>query len=275
MKWFKRDWTEIRPNTMLGRVLRVPLHLLPKRKPMKILSGPCRGMKWTLESNLYSFWFGTFEFKKQAALSKYVHKGMTIYDIGANAGFYTLLFSKLVGNKGHVYSFEPFPENSARLLRHIGLNDLTNITVINAAIGAADKLGSFQIAANNFSGHLSSNNHGLLVVPTLSIDALIEKGYPSPDIIKMDIEGDEVLALEGARNTLLEGKAIWFIALHNDEARKVCDEALKKARYQMFLLDGTCLDDISGGIDEIYALPSDSMPRETEKNGMMPVQRSI
>jgi len=260
MSWFRRDWTDIRPDTILGRVLRAPLHLLPKRTPMKILSGPCRGMKWTLESNLYSFWFGTFELKKQAALCKYIREGMTVYDIGANAGFYTLLFSKLVGKKGHVYSFEPFPENSSRLLRHIGLNDLKNVTVINAAVAARERLASFHMAENNFSGHLSSDNHSSLVVPTLSIDALIEKGYPPPDLIKMDIEGDETLALVGAEHALSKRDAVWFIAIHNNEARKVCQETLKKARYRAYLLDGTRLNDISGGVDEIYALPADGSP---------------
>ncbi len=259
MNWFKRDWTQIQPNTFRGRLLRMPLALVPRHLPLSILSGFCKGMKWTLESNIYSYWFGTYELEKQGALSRYLRPGMIVYDVGANAGFYTLLFSKSVGEKGHVYSFEPYPENTNHLLRHIALNGLKNVTVINAAITNIEKLASFHIAANNSSGFVS-NNGALLNVPTLSMDKFIKDGYPPPDLIKMDIEGGEIQALEGAKDVLVNTRAIWFIALHNNEARRRCGEMLRSADYQTFHMDGRPAISLSDETDEIYALPPKFKP---------------
>src|SRR6185312_11115993 len=190
--------------------------------------------------------------KKQAALGRFVREGMIVYDIGANAGFDTLLFSKLVGPKGHVFSFEPFPENAFHLLRHIQLNGLRNVAVINAAIAEKDRLASFHIAENNSSGSISKDQ-SIFNVPTLSIDQFIKDGHPTPDLIKMDIEGGETLAMQGAEELLSKREALWFIALHNDEARQRCSEMLNNVRYEAFSMEGQRIVDFTQNVDEIYA----------------------
>jgi hypothetical protein len=83
--------------TLLGKVLRLPLRLLPKGMVVPILTGPAKGQKWIVGSSNHGCWLGTYELEKQAVLERFVKPGMTVYDIGAQAGFYSLFFSRLVG----------------------------------------------------------------------------------------------------------------------------------------------------------------------------------
>src|SRR4051812_6791863 len=86
---------------------------------------------------------GTYEPDKQALLSKVVTRGMVVWDVGANAGFYTLACSKLVGNEGRVYAFEPLAENVNNLLKHVALNKLANIKIIQTALAGRSELVNF------------------------------------------------------------------------------------------------------------------------------------
>lgn len=61
-------------------------------------------------------------------------EGMTMVDLGANIGYYTLLASRLVGRSGRVYAFEPDPENHQYLLRNIVANGCRNVTVVEKAV---------------------------------------------------------------------------------------------------------------------------------------------
>jgi hypothetical protein len=87
-------------RTLLGKVLRLPLRLLPKGMAIPILRGSAKGLKWIVGSSNHGCWLGTYELEKQVALERFVKPGMTVYDIGAQAGFYTLFFSRLVGGGG-------------------------------------------------------------------------------------------------------------------------------------------------------------------------------
>ena len=76
--------------------------------------------------------FRSYEPFETSLLSAEVRPGMTIVDVGANIGYYTLLFSKLTGESGHVYAFEPEPENFALLQQNLARNNRTNVKVFNA-----------------------------------------------------------------------------------------------------------------------------------------------
>ena len=108
--------------------------------PMRVCSGPNRGMRWIVDAGIHKCWLGTYEAEKQRAIAKLVRPGMTLYDVGAHSGFYTLLFSRLTGAQGMVYSFEPCAQNVSFLLRHIQLNELNNVRVVQAAMADAPGL---------------------------------------------------------------------------------------------------------------------------------------
>jgi FkbM family methyltransferase len=129
---------------------------------------------------------------------------MTVLDVGANAGYFTLLFSRAVGA---VFAFEPDPQNLVHLRRNITLNHRDNVSIIAAAV--TDKEGVARFRPDASMGSICSD--GPLSVTTCRIDE-----FPTPDFVKMDIEGGELLALQGAQRTLLKHRTSWFIELHGD-----------------------------------------------------------
>jgi FkbM family methyltransferase len=248
-----RDWREVRPDTVLGWLLRLPLRLIPRGTVLGIRFGVNRRAKWVIGTGVYSYWLGTYELEKQVVMKRVVKPGMTVFDIGANAGFYTLFFSRLVGDRGQVWAFEPLPENGHNILRHIRLNRLQNVTLLQAAV--SDRIGAVGFAAeDNSTGAIAQR--GDFITPTFSLDYLVcNQVIPAPDLIKIDVEGAEYLVLEGARLLLNQQKPMLFIALHGAEQKRRCQKALERLDYQIFNLDGSALDTPVLQDDEIYAMP--------------------
>jgi len=248
------NWSGIDSQSACGRVLRMPLRLLPGGKIMTIRRGPAAGMKWIAGSADHGCWLGTYELAKQRALDRFIRPGMTIYDIGAQAGFYSLFFSRLVGTGGTVYAFEPCPYEARHLLDHIQMNAVQNVHVIQAAVWSETGLSALSVDRGQTQNTLCADGDSLLRVPTLSLDGL---GLPPPDLIKMDVEGAESAVLTGAAQMLHDQRPIVFIALHGADQRRICFELLSASRYAMFGLDGIRITR-QIEVDEICAMPPES-----------------
>jgi FkbM family methyltransferase len=220
---------------------------------MRIFRGPARGMKWISGSAVHGCWLGTYELAKQKLLEHIVKPGMTVYDIGAQAGFYTLLCSRLVGDTGRVIAFEPSIGEARYLLKHVRINQLANVSIVQAAVGASMSLCGFSSDRAICQNRLTAEDDRLLV-PVISLDSV---RLPPPDLIKMDIEGGESDALRGARELLAKHKPIVLLALHGPEHVTFCPEFLRSCGYRVFNLAGCPLK--AGNVpDEIYALRDDS-----------------
>lgn len=244
-----------RYDSLAGRLLRLPLRLLPERAVMPVLSGINRGCRWRVGSSIHRCWLGYYESDKQRLLAALAKPGMVAYDVGANAGFYTLALSHLVGPGGRVHAFEPLPENAANVRDHLQLNACGNVVLHQVAVSDRDGHASFHVAASNAMGHLADD--GTCRVPTARIDTLIGAGdLPQPDIVKMDVEGAESRVLEGARQLLAQGRTIWLIALHGQEQREQVARILTETGHRLLRLDGSVIDDGRVDTDEIYALPA-------------------
>ena len=131
--------------------------------------------------------------------------GATVLDIGAHVGYYTLISARLVGQRGTVYAFEPMPGNFAILTRNVTMNGHKNIVLARKAV--ADKNGKVRFLLSGVSGMHSLYPHrfagpsrGTVVVDAISIDRFLPG--KRVDVIKMDIEGAEPLALKGMRETI-------------------------------------------------------------------------
>lgn len=218
---------------------------------MRIRRGPAKGMKWIAGSAIHGCWLGTYELDKQRALERFVRPGMTVYDIGAQAGFYTLFFSRLVGEGGKVYAFEPCPYEARFLLDHVRMNRLANVRVIQAAVAERSGLAAMSTDRGMCQNQICDGGDGTLMVPSLSVDA---SGLPAPDLIKMDVEGAESAALKGARRTLCEARPAVFVALHGPEQREACAKILTTSGYRIYNLKGQPIDGTFSA-DETYALP--------------------
>ena len=212
-------------------------------------------MKWIVGSSVHSCWLGHYELNKQGVIEKLVQPGMKVLDIGANAGFYTLACARLVGSQGHVWAIEPLAENIVNLRRHIQINNLSNVTIIQAAV--SDRVGTigFNIAPSNSMGAITAENCAYLV-PTIALDDSIETGtIASPDVVKMDVEGSEALVLKGAAGLIRRRDTAFLVALHGDAQRDHCVSILRQSGYSIYNIDGEMIASTSvPNTDEIYAL---------------------
>ena len=252
---FKPNWSGIDRFSILGRALRAPLNLLPPSMSIRIRRGPARGLRWIVGSANHGCWLGTYELSKQCAILRFASRGMTVFDLGAQAGFYTLFFSSLVGPSGRVFAFEPCPFESQHLLRHIEINQLSNVTVLTVAIANRSGFSRFSIRGGQTQNSLSAEAESPLLVPIISMDAL---DLPPPDLVKLDIEGGESDALLGARRILTGSRPVIFLALHSVEHRSRCFTLLREHNYLLFDLTGRSLArEID--TDEIYAVPGEKI----------------
>jgi len=136
-----------------------------------------------------------------------IEEGMVVLDIGAHLGYFTILASKLVGNEGRVYAFEPEPNNFPLLLEHIELNNCKN--VIPSRMAICDKVGMAPLYLSSDSASHSlfvQKSQRLVHVETTTLDRYFEGRNEGNkvDFVKMDIEGSEMKALAGMENLLKE-----------------------------------------------------------------------
>src|SRR5207248_9293259 len=129
---------------------------LPREITVKTSDG-CKLIIYTSnDSYKYVYFVGEYEGAISRILKKVINPGDICLDIGANIGWYTTLFQKLVGNKGQVHSFEPVPPIFEHLKRNVELNQPSaNVRLNNFALGDAAKEVDLHIFPNIPNGHAS------------------------------------------------------------------------------------------------------------------------
>jgi FkbM family methyltransferase len=252
----------------LGRLLRLPLKLVPPLTPMRVLSGPLKGSRWLSTAGPHGCWLGTYEKELQKLLVRTLRPGDVVWDIGANVGFFTLLAARLVRPGGCVVAIEPQPRNLELLWRHLVLNAVTGATVVEGAVSDAPGTAAFDTAGSPSMGHLTAGEGIAVTVHT--IDGLVAGGVPAPRVIKMDIEGAESRALAGAAHTLARHRPLLLLSTHGHAQHDACWTMLEAAGYRLTLRrDGS-----ADGQYEVVAAPlqpaaSDSSAR-TDAISMRP-----
>lgn len=216
-----------------GRIIRLPLKLVPEHAVVPMLHPRLWGMKWAVDSGPHGFWLGVYEPGARRAFQTEVRDGDVVYDVGAHAGFYSLLASRLVGARGHVYAFEPDPANFSRLKWHLVRNRVTNVSAIEAAIGSDVGTGAFVRGTHSSTGSLAHpGSLNSIRVSTTSLDAFVED-HPVPAVIKMDIEGGEVDALRGASHLLGKFRPLLILSLHGEDRARESRHILGKHGYMI------------------------------------------
>lgn len=142
---------------------------------------------------------GAYEKETTKQFISKVKQKETIFDIGANAGYYTILASKAVGNSGNVFSFEPDPKNYDLLKENISLNNLNNVKAFRKAL--SNKTGDAFFESKKFNrGDSSLSESGEITIPTTTLDAFTsEINLKRANLIIVDIEGAEIDALNGGK----------------------------------------------------------------------------
>jgi len=188
------------------------------------------------------YWLGTYEPHLQYALDKSVEPGWVAYDVGANIGYISILLARLTGEKGKVYAFEALPTNIDRLRKNLELNGLLDrVTIVPAAVVDAPKQVNFLVGPSDGMGKVDGSAgrqeaiySEIIRLSGVSLDHFVfEQDNPRPQVIKMDIEGGEVLALIGMQRILREIRPLILIELHGFEAARTAWGELTRHGYQL------------------------------------------
>lgn len=192
------------------------------------------------------YWLGTYEIELQQAIRAQVKPGMVAYDVGANIGYITLLLAQAVGEQGQVFAFEALPSNVERLRGNLALNRMEGrVKVVPAAVVEATRPVRFLVGPSGGTGKAegSAGRQELaygstLEVAGISLDEFVYgQGQPAPQVIKLDIEGGEVLALPGMRRVLREARPVLLVELHGNESAQAAWRELKEAGYRLARLE--------------------------------------
>lgn len=156
-----------------------------------------------------------YEWHMVAFFRRILRPGMRMVDIGANIGLFSLLAAKLVGEEGRVYSIEPNGENVRLLLYSAAVNHFHNIQLLPTAVGAKMGYTLYQTHIGANGGLLGQANEmpderAILqptsqVVPLARLDDLVEGPV---DVLKLDIEGAEGMAMAGALELIRRDRPI-------------------------------------------------------------------
>ena len=161
--------------------------------------------------------FGLFELSLAKYVCAFSRNANIAYDIGAEMGYYSLAFLRCMGGSGKVYAFEA---NEERVLKFSELVKRNN---------AEERIKVFEAYVTNEEDlDLGSS------LKKISLDSFVYKqGNPAPNVIKMDIEGEELKALQGAEKMLREYRPRLMIEIHSRDLAIQCPAYLEKLGYKV------------------------------------------
>jgi FkbM family methyltransferase len=209
----------------LGKQTRKELHRMIGRLSWMLIPNPVfvQGsyIYWhraVYEQACGCFCSGGYELDTTLLVQSLLRPTNVAVDVGASIGYYSLLFAKLVGEKGKVYAFEPQPLNCDALDHSIQTNGYSNIIkVVQKAV--SNKTGFSSLYLSDEGDQLASlyqtpkyDKESRRVVETITLDEFFEsERWPTVDLIKMDIQGAEKAALEGAKRLITRNSQLKLI----------------------------------------------------------------
>jgi len=161
-----------------------------------------------------------------------LNKGMTAVDVGAHVGWYTIIASHLVREGGNVLAFEPDPTNACQLAETIKANSLHNVRLYRYALGesnetvelnlatdsSAHSLGRSEVTDGFFKGGIGGAGRTVSVACTTLDDVLEARTDRTVDLVKIDVEGAELLVLRGMRRVIKENSELYiFCDVHENK----------------------------------------------------------
>lgn len=202
-----------------------------------------------------------------------------VLDVGAHVGLVTMPAAGVLAKGGHVHAFEPAQANARILRRHLTLNDIANVEVVEALVGEIDgaRVPFFESVGPHGQNSIVLKGGDKLASewggysrterPQVSLDGYCERLGLSPEIIKIDVEGGELGVLRGARATLARCRPLLVLSVHPREIQ-LAGESLDALRW---LLDDLAYDvrDLEGHpvaefkLDEYVVAPRNVINRST------------
>jgi len=223
----------------------------------QVEAGPAKGAALYLLNPLEGAWQemveGSFDgFLYQALAEKRRLQGACCWDIGAHVGFHSLGFAS---QGAEVLAFEPNPFNAERLRLHLERNPSLAKHIRHEAVAVSDRDGQMtflqspDLDGGSSGSHLADGlpplerqlyeNFQQVTVPVVRMDQLLARGERPPDVVKIDIEGGEYLALQGGLKLLAEKKPLLLMEVHHICLMLHIQRLLQELGYTTQILDET------------------------------------
>ncbi|MEE7448428.1 hypothetical protein MRF4_11675 [Methylobacterium radiotolerans] len=158
----------------------------------------------------------------QLAARHFLRRGDAVYDVGANRGWLTTSFWKLVGSAGQVSCFEASPRNIQILQALVSSNAMSSAEVVGAAVYTKSGI-EVQLFENSFSNtdsiYFADDQAKSIRVPTISLDDYLFCTQRPPRVVKMDIEGAEYDALLGAETLVEKHRPVFLMEMRKEDVR--------------------------------------------------------
>ncbi len=261
------SYLKTRPRRMLTRI----------RDGRRFYVDLTTGMQETL------FFVGEYERAITEIVSGMINDGDTCIDVGANFGWYSTLMSMQAGASGEVHAFEPVPNTFAELRLNTGLaQHRERIFINNCALGDREGTVTLNLFAGQPTGHASMAAKSFHVAgsyecPMITLDTYMsEKGLERVDLVKVDIEGAELLFLKGARRLFEhDNKPILLMEMAYESTREfgylpndLVEHVRKQGEYSFYRvdesktwlikIDGFSPDDIGANV---FCIPKNASER--------------
>lgn len=266
-------WAATRP------MLAMPPPLRPKGRPLgglmdavgyrcpvhcELLNGMRVIVPWNDDQGRSLYDKGVYEPESVRAFTGLLLPGMTVLDVGAHLGQYTLIASDRVSRGGRVYAFEAVPETFRWLKRNVALNDLPNVELVNAAVSDSTEPVTVHLAStrdtgsNSIAGPAWVDSGRKITVPALTLDGyLAEKMIPKVDVVKLDVEGWELPVLRGAEKMLRQMRPRLMVEFEEERQKLAGTSCAELARY---------LTDRGYRLQRIGAELTDYQPRPDDRS---------
>ena len=217
--------------------------IYPLGSTATVLRGPLRGCRYVVTAQ--SGWapiLGRWEPDAQRLYVCIVGSGEVVWDLGANTGIHTLLFSRLAGDSGAVVAFEPLQVNVREIERTCALNSARNVSVVDKAVSDRSGFAIFHTGRHDKQGSLvgiGSENGHRIEVDCITLDQALHTRR-APDFLKIDIEGAESQALAGFNPEPCRYPS-FAIDLHTPAEDVAVGRWMERHGYRMFRL----VDDVA------------------------------
>lgn len=208
-------------------------------------------------------WLYAFDNEPQmrGMLKRVIKPGMTVVDVGAHIGYYTLLSGRLVGDTGEVYAFEPDPSYYSLLKKNIEVNKLASIVwPFNFAVGNNDGKIPFFLGISTGSSlfRVPDITGQKVLVDMVSLDNFFaRRNWPVVDFVKIDAEGADKIALEGMRGLIERNLALKLVIEAHPLNLKSAGTSLEEL-FSLLSELGFRQVDVLFGKMESYRIPQDT-----------------
>jgi FkbM family methyltransferase len=185
-----------------------------------------------------AYWLGSYDswILERINVADWLPESGVAWDCGAFVGYYSAIFRRIVGDKGHVLTFEASSKNY-EALRHLpSLNRWTNVEVVHSAVGKDHTTVKFAGDFGGASGPLDTKPRtetgNIELVRSAGLDELCyEQRNQAPDFLKLDLEGAEIYALHNGDRLFTTKRPVVLLEVHGPEALRSLGDFLPKYQY--------------------------------------------